>query len=37
MSENDFTEDSKIVSNESAKDFKEYSDRSRKFREDNKE
>ena len=37
LSENDISEHSKVVSNELAKDLKEYEDRAKKLREDNKE
>jgi hypothetical protein len=37
LSESDLAEDSKIVSNESAKELKEYKERARKIREDNKD
>jgi hypothetical protein len=37
ISENDFTEYSKVVSKESAKDLNEYEDRAKTLREENKE
>ena len=37
LSEEDISEHSKIVSNESAKSLKDYEDRARKLREENKE
>jgi hypothetical protein len=37
LSENDISEHSKIVSDESAKGLKEYDDRAKKLREENKE